>query len=641
MTAYPDSNTITIWRASKLLTVILGATFAVVLVFWQGLYGPFQFDDEVNIPQTKVSQLSADEVGNALVSNTSGPLRRPVSILTFTLTHYFAGSAPFGFKYVNLLLHALNGLLLFWLGGRLLQSLPETRRSTSAVWAIAGGAALIWALHPIHVSTVLYAVQRMAMLAGTFNLAALLCYTVARQRLIDGSSGTLWLVLLVALFGVLGVFSKESGAALPFYILVVELVVFRMAASDARTRRIVLGLLFAFCVVPIIAGLGYFFTHTDKLLAGYAVRDFDLIQRLMTQPGVLLFYLKLILLPDIMQMSIFHDDYPVASFNALTAIQMVLVPAALVVAILVRYRLAAVSFAILWFLASHVVESTVIPLELVFEHRNYLATWGVILPVVYYLVPPVVENRKQLLRVAGITAIALLLSFQTHTRARTWADPILWAAITAFEHPNSARARHTHARLLASQGRAEEALAEARAAEQLSEKRAGYTLAVLLAECATGNSWTDTVDRLREKLANHPLDTHTIQNLYTLRDVMLRDGCHEFDRNTLLSIAKAALTFAPKSKQPVERAAAMGYYAIVLAQFPDRKEEAFEGLVQAYEEYPTDISPLVVLSNMYLSIDNVVEARAVLNRAKAANARNMVDRRNIYADLEKRLAQHE
>jgi hypothetical protein len=641
MNVLHDSGPVDLWRAIKLLTVILGAALAVMLVFWQGLYGPFLLDDELNIPHARVSQLSADEVGNVLVSNTSGPLRRPVSILSFTLNHYFAGSGPFGFKYVNLLLHTLNGLLLFWLGGRLLQSLPEERRSTGVVWGIAGVAALVWALHPIHVSTVLYAVQRMAILAGTFDLAALLCYTVARQRLIDGSPGASWYAVLVVLFGLLSIFSKESGAALPFYILALELVVFRMAANDAGARRTLLVLLCVLCVVPIIAGVGYFFTHTDQLLSRYAFRDFDLLERLMTQPGVLLFYLKLILLPDVTQMSIFHDDYPVASFNAFTAIQMLLIPAALVAAIVVRHRLAIVSFAVLWFLASHVVESTVIPLELVFEHRNYLAAWGLLLPIAYYLVPPTVVHYKQRLRIAGVAAIALLLGFQTHTRARTWADPVLWVSTTAHEHPNSARARHTHALLLARQGRIEEALAEARVAEQLAEKNTGYTLAVLLAECATGNLSNDTVERLRNKLARQPLDTQTVQNLFALRDITLRKGCDGFDRNTLLSIAESALAFPYGNKPSLERAFAMGYYAIVLAQFPHRQPEVIDALNQTYREYPQDITPLVLLSELHLSMDNTAAARATLERAKAANARQLVDRSGLYADIEKRLAQHE
>src|SRR5690606_470084 len=95
------------------------------------------------------------------------------------------GPDSWGYKYHNLLIHLLNGLLLFWLLQKLLPRLaPQITPETTV--AIAGLTVATWLLHPLLMSTVLYAVQRMAQLSALFTLAALLCYVFARRQL--GSS---------------------------------------------------------------------------------------------------------------------------------------------------------------------------------------------------------------------------------------------------------------------------------------------------------------------------------------------------------------------------------------------------------------------------------------------------------------------
>src|SRR5690606_579132 len=100
-------------------------------------------------------------------------------------------------------------------------------------------------------------------------------------------------------------------------------------------------------------------------------------QRLLTQLWVLGFYLKLILLPRLADLSLFHDDIAALHhFDVLGAALLAGFAAALYLMIRLRRKAPLCAFALAWFLIAHALESTFLDLELVFEHRNYLAALG-------------------------------------------------------------------------------------------------------------------------------------------------------------------------------------------------------------------------------------------------------------------------
>ena len=263
--------------------IVAGVTVAG---YWPGLAGPFLLDDAPNLKATPIDTLEPATLVPAVTNNTSGMVPRIVSVLSLTLNTYFTGFDASAFKYVNLMIHLVNGLLLFWLGGRLLSHRAESTAQQRA-WLIAGLAATLWLAHPLNVSTVLYVVQRMAQLSMLFTLAALLGYAIGRQRIIRDDAGGLLIITGSLLgFGSLAVLSKENGALLPLFVLLIETVIFRLEAPN-HTRRIQLGaLLSILCILPVIAGLAWFLTHIDAMLGGYALRDFTPAERLLTQSRV-------------------------------------------------------------------------------------------------------------------------------------------------------------------------------------------------------------------------------------------------------------------------------------------------------------------------------------------------------------------
>ena len=182
---------------------------------------------------------------------------RGITRVSFALTQYFGDGSPFWFKYQNLMLHLINGLLVFWL---ILPARAATRvdieaiplaSSISPAWFALAITAL-WLLHPLHVSTVLYAVQRLVLLASLFMLAALICYvkgrTLAQTRPVAGATLAL---IGVGLFGMLGLLSKEIAALLPLLFGLIEWFFFRLRFTSTRERTAMSIVLVLVVVVPV------------------------------------------------------------------------------------------------------------------------------------------------------------------------------------------------------------------------------------------------------------------------------------------------------------------------------------------------------------------------------------------------------
>jgi hypothetical protein len=301
-----------------LLSILLAAS---ALVYLPGIGGPFLFDDYGNIVHNdflKLQELSAGDLYHAAYSLRSGPLQRPIAMASFALNYYFAGgfTSPVPFKLTNLCIHIINGLLIFWLlrlvftRAALRSGSPASdHRSPQAVTALAAAGALIWMVHPIQLTSVLYVVQRMTELSALFTLLGLICYLKGRLRLCSGRPGGIRLIVIGLVgCGVLGLLSKENAALLPVFAGALELTLFssempwRLWSSlSARKKQAVIAGAFLLVVVSIVTVIGY-------ALPAYASRPFDLPERLMTEARVLWFYLSLIVLPRLPAFGLYHDD---------------------------------------------------------------------------------------------------------------------------------------------------------------------------------------------------------------------------------------------------------------------------------------------------------------------------------------------
>jgi len=429
-----------------LLAAALTVTF---LVYLPGLSGPLLLDD---FPQLEglIKESATDPAtlfGNYIIS-TSGPSGRPVAMATFIFDAIAHGPDIWWWKYGNVMLHLINGLLVFWLTALLFQASP--RKLFLGPWIPAAIVAGLWLLHPLQISTVLYTVQRMTQLSALFVLAGLIAYV--KGRLIQKESVTVgWLFIGFGfiVFYPLGILSKENALIFPVFCSLIEWLVFgfRGPGLVGRQIRIFHGILL---VGYLAAATFVLINFSSIVLDRYAIRDFTPTERVLTQFRVIVMYLSMLLLPIQRNMGFFHDDIMVSTslFEPVTTVLSAsLLLALFVAAILMRRKLPLFSLGILFYFVSHAIESSVLGLELMFEHRNYLGSVGILISLLS--IGQLAASYRRAL--AALAAIGLIgFSLLTWQRTITWASPIYMLEYMYRVHPQSPRLNLVGAELSAS-----------------------------------------------------------------------------------------------------------------------------------------------------------------------------------------------
>ena len=418
-------------------------------VYLPGLSGGFLFDDFINLSSLGSSGPIRDwpNFWRYLSSGTADPIGRPLALLSFLIDARDWPADPRPFLRTNILLHLLNGALLFGLLRRLGRLLDASASRNDAVALLAAG---LWMLHPLFVSTTLYVVQREAMLPTSFVLLGLSAFTIGRTRFAesDGASGAAWMVLGIGLGSALAMACKANGILLPMLSWVLEATVFRaglpaLPGKDSANRLFRLELMLL--VLPsllVLAYLGSFLPHWNEVPGD---RDWTIGQRLLTEPRILLDYVRLLVLPNSTSSGLYNDNYAAASgfwpqFGALLA--------ALVwlglgyVAFRLRRTWPRSSAAVLFYIAGQCLESTIVPLELYFEHRNYLPALLLFWPVAYAICS---WKAAWGLRALVASALIALCALTTYQRAEIWANQPRLIGLWISQNPGSSRALATAA----------------------------------------------------------------------------------------------------------------------------------------------------------------------------------------------------
>lgn len=438
------TRTIQPWQLFGIsLLLLLVLTYALYVA---GLTGPLLLDDFWNLqPLGEGGGVhSLDNLLRFVFANNSGPTGRPVAMLSFLINGQDWPINVAAFKTTNLLVHLLTGVCLCWFVLRLL-GYTELSRSQAAAFALVISG--YWLIHPLNVSTTLYVVQRMTQLMTLFTFAALVCYLAGRQCIeTRPRSGLLLLCLALFPFGLLAVLSKENGALLLLYVIVLELTLLRQyAAGRLFTLWYRVGVLLPFALVVL-----YLVLTVPSNLQLYDMRHFSLGQRLLTETRVLCLYLFNILVPNTWDAGLYHDGFPISTSlmqPVSTLLSLLALFSLFGAACFFRRSQPMFSFAVFWFFSAQLLESSYIPLELYFEHRNYLAMAGPLIAGGWYLwmwcrriSPPL---RRSL--IAGMMAIAVVSAVLTWQQARLWGNPLEFHYRAAVELPQSIRAQLTYA----------------------------------------------------------------------------------------------------------------------------------------------------------------------------------------------------
>jgi hypothetical protein len=426
---------------AKLLPLILIATVAAI--HWPGLSGQFLFDDYPNIvTNARVQPQALDwaSIKSAARGYEPGAIGRPLATVGFAFDYWLGGKNPWGYKFHSLLVHLVNALLVFALLRRLLDLAAFSRGATNVSAVAAFSIALIWAIHPLQISTVLYVVQRMETLSLTFVLLGLLAYLRGRSHQREGRSGWIWLALSGALAAI-ALLSKESAALFPLYTLGLELSVLRFAARDTSTSRF-LRYAYGFGIVTALAAYCIFILPTNLSSGPLDGRNFSMYERVLSQMRILPMYIGQMILPLPQYLTFYYDDYPVSTgwlSPPTTLLGALFLAGLLVLAWMMRVKNPLFSLGVFWFFAAHAITSNVLNLELVFEHRNYFALLGVLLALAS-LIARIPSRNDNTFRYLAVGVFAATFAFLASMRAATWGQELNLATELVSKNPQSARA---------------------------------------------------------------------------------------------------------------------------------------------------------------------------------------------------------
>lgn len=493
---------------------------ATLVAYWHGLIGPFLFDDEPNLK-------ALGDVGGVhdwtslkgyILSGWSGPTGRPLSLLSFLIDDNTWPSVATPFKYTNLCFHLITGLLLAWATYLLLRAVHLVEARAAWVAVVAAG---LWMLHPYWVSTTLYVVQRMTILSGLFMLAGMVGYLKGRSWLMQPDrhrplAAYALMTMSAGLGTLLAVLSKENGALLPLLLLVVEAFLHRMRA-DAPPKKIWLAVVLG---LPALAVVMYLAKHINFSPNLWPNRPFDQVERLYSETRILWDYMGQLWLPRIEGAGLFQDGFEISRslLQPMSTVWAVVGWVAVLLCLPLLYRrLPFVWLAIVFFLCGHLIESTVIGLELHFEHRNYAPAFFMFLPLAIGI-DWLGQRYRPRMAIAVTLALMAMLAGMTWQRSLLWADANRLQTYWAMKDPQSARGRNYLISRLVDEKKYSEALAWADKSVQELPHSSLITMSWLLIHVNTGQATEQHFSRAAELLVQQPFDAQTVAGLRILVD---------------------------------------------------------------------------------------------------------------------------
>ena len=469
-------------------------------IYSQTFKSPFAFDDIKKILENahiRLTEFSPIEIVKAGIRSSK---TRPIAFISFALNYYFNQYDLVGYHVVNILIHIFSGFLLF-LFIRTTLGLPSLQYRYNRPVFIAFIASLIWLIHPVQTQSVTYIVQRMNSMASMLFILSFWLYVKGRLVSKGGKkwpwyvgSTLVWLVSLGC---------KQITVTLPFLVFLYEWYFFQDLSKDwfKRSLKWVLGI----TVIFILIALAYTGFKPWVKLAGlrdFALDEFTFTQRSLTQLRVVIYYISLLLFPHPSRLNLDYD-FPLSYslINPLTTLLCLIgIIGLLIVGILLAKKQRLMSFCIFWFFGNLLIESSVIPLAIIFEHRLYLPSMLVFL---MFVILGFRYVKPEWLSWAIFCALILVCSYWTFERNKVWRDNVTLWTDTTKKSPNKARPYINLGKALAERKMYEEALPNYLKALQLNPNYvdAHHNLAALLEDKGETN---EAIKHYRQALQINP-----------------------------------------------------------------------------------------------------------------------------------------
>lgn len=578
------------WQVNKevfagLVSILMLAISAFIL--WPGLKGSFLFDDFSNLvllDKLVVHEDLLSGISSYLNSGWAGPTKRPVAMASFLIEYPSWPSDPAPFKYTNILLHLMTALLVCWLALLLAKrsDIKELHQLWFAVLVMG-----LFALHPLQVSTTLYVIQRMTILATLFSVAALIAYLKGTERLMRGDRRGWWLILTIyPACTLLAIFSKESGVLTAFFTAVIAFTLGRGLSAppkwgiktwEGRLHWMVTYGPALLLALAMLIHFGMTMVNDPELRR----REFTVIERLLTESRIIWSYLYDIFIPKIQTAGLYHDNYLISK-GLLAPVTTLLAIVGLTVttffAVIKRKTWPFLALAVLGFLAGHALESTYIGLELYFEHRNYMPVIFLFLAIAWLLIRLAYTHQWAAVTIA-ILLLAGLATF-TYQRVQLWSNPLMLMLMWAEASDGSERAMTDAANQLQIVGNIPQALIYAERGMQSNPEKPRPVLYALAMQCRYGNVLPKaTVELAQKLLRSHVYHQATYNYVKRIRELKEGGGCNGISIDQIRMLVKATFDNDTIRSGNIK---ALEYYELGnLALLDDKPEQAIEHYQQA------------------------------------------------------------
>ena len=625
-------------RQRLILSAILVSALLALgwFIYRPALTGAFLLDDYPNLNGLEIVD-DAESARNFVLSGKAGPLGRPLALASFAVQSNSWELGAESFLRINVLIHLLNGLLLYLLVRQLAR---ELRTDPRRIEIVALTTAAIWLLMPLLASSSLMVVQRMTTLSATFVLAGLNGYLLSRRSIgVNPNAALVRMSAVLVLATLLAVLAKESGALLPVLVFVLEATLLTPPARLPTLRW--RAWIAVFLLAPTLLILVFLISQASYSEEILMRRGFTVWERLWSQSLILWEYLINAFIARPGQYGPFHDSYQVT--------RSILEPATLAAAIswllLIsgafawrrRYPLAA--FAVLWFVAGHLLESTTYPLELYFEHRNYVPIIGPVFALTYAL--------------SGITGAymkyargALLLYVLVNAGilfgvTSLWGTPLQAATYWHVQQPESVRAATTLANNQFTEMGPGVAMITLQEFASRYPEHAYVRIDELRLACigSPERDYSAAVEHLQADLSSVVFSHATLTALDKLLVTVAEEDCASLGTRHVTVLANALLS-NPKYRANARYMQLQHLLMARKADMANDKEEALEHLDQAATYGPsTDLHMMMVAT--LISAHRFDEAREYVNSAldllpwqplRRYNTRKNLERLNDYAN---------
>ena len=445
--------------------------FIIILSIYSNTFqASWHFDDIPNIVENNglhLTTLSWSNIKGSFFAapRSPGELYRPVACLSFALNYYFGKDNVLGYHIVNISIHLLAAIFLFlFIYHTLNLPLLKAKYSTNSYF-IALLSTTLWAINPIQTQAITYIVQRMASMVGMFYIISM--YFYVKGRTATHSHAKITFFLLCALSAILAFGSKENGIMLPASLFLYDFLLIQGISRATAKKNY--KILIAGAILTVCIGIIYFALSEatfSSFFHLYEKRPFTLWERVITQPRVIIFYISLLFYPMSTRLSLDHDIAISRSlFDPFTAIVSIIVILGVVVGtILISKRRPLIAFSIFFFFLNHIIESTILPLELIFEHRNYIPSMLFFVPIAIGVMRVIsFFSYKQSMHAILTLTIILVIIVEGHAtfmRNFTWKnEKSLWIDCID-KYPALFRAHHNLAKYYSEHNQNEKAITE-------------------------------------------------------------------------------------------------------------------------------------------------------------------------------------